>query len=335
MKTDYNLNNKSCERHFVDKCSDRKFNDKPKDLRERLNFIRAQKVEKNSQKISKNAAEFYSKKNSGIQDLKEETSDSGFETSVDESKKVMVQIKRPNSTLSLSDAIKISLGLMRRPRNLVKQNASLYKTRSSSVVKVNTEIIVKRDDELKISKLDEKIVEISGMVERLADKPYVLRAEAAHFLPSSLSAKSKLHHCQPVELSEAKYRKNESLKPKLDPTAETNETTIKTTQHQKFTNVIKTEKKMELPGRTLLTFSQTQLETIGREALLKLTEEQRFSIQYISTVTPKYFMECYNYFIEYNVEIQRIPLDLNAVDTYLKTRGINLEDFRHSRLVFH
>lgn len=330
---------------------------RPKDLRDRLNRIRAEKAEIISQKIHSEFIKLSSQeKGKGNRVLREETaSDSGFETSVDESREVKVVVKvsklRPDSRVSLSDTIKISLGLKSRVRRtaIIHQSASLsdikekeFRKNGERDEKVSCQTFDKNISELKSYDLEQNILietqldeakpeiieEVSLKVESSALlKTYVLRPEASPFQPS-VSQPIELQ-CQRDRVRKVQSSKTEDMTTKLEPI---------TTQLQTIVEKIKCcEATSKLSVKTASTFSQSQLDSIGREALLQLTEDQRFSLQYISTVSPpKYFMECYDYFIEYNVEIQGLPLDLVAVDAYLKSRGIVLEEIKqHQRLMFH
>lgn len=69
--------------------------------------------------------------------------------------------------------------------------------------------------------------------------------------------------------------------------------------------------------------SNKSTEDIAVEALSRLSSDQQASLQYISSkIKPKYFSEIYDYYVDYYTEVQCVPLDLPAVNTYLKTQGI-------------
>lgn len=65
------------------------------------------------------------------------------------------------------------------------------------------------------------------------------------------------------------------------------------------------------------------LEKLALRALHKLSPEQQISLQNIMlTMKPKYFPEMYEYFINYFIELQKVPLDIAAVNFYLRANGI-------------
>lgn len=341
------------------------FVDRPKDLRERLNRIRAEKAEIISKKICNEFIKLsYPVKGRENRILREETaSDSGFETSVDESREVRAVLKvsklRPDSRVSLSDAIKISLGLQSRARRteIIHQSTRSFDIKEEFIrngereEKVSCQTFDTIISELKNFEPDrnisitevkleetkhEVVEEVPLKIESLdLLKTYVLRPEASPFKPivsqPTESGPSKLQ-CRLDRIRGVQSSKTEDVTTKNEPI-----TAAYSTQMQTIVEEIKCcEGTSKLSVKTDSTFTQSQLDSIGRQALLKLTEDQRFSIQYISTVSPpKHFMECYDYFIEYNVEIQGLPLDFVAVDAYLKSRGIILEELKHhQRLMF-
>lgn len=68
-------------------------------------------------------------------------------------------------------------------------------------------------------------------------------------------------------------------------------------------------------------------ENLATECLSKLSPDQQASLQYISShIKPKYFSEIYDYYVDYYTEVQNVPLDLPAVNTYLKTQGIAYQE---------
>lgn len=314
MKSGLNLNEKGCEKHFVDKSRDKKFVHPPRDLRERLNRIRAEKANKI---VSHHVAKG------------ELGSDSGFETSVDEIRKVEKPKKRPESRISLPDAIKRALGWQPRPRraSLIPVEKDVTIQAYNSVIPIALDTSDPKADELDQNILNPKIkhYEVAADVKSsVLLKSFMLRADVSPFIPNLPKTSSQHIAIEPSKLQNRLTRIRDAPSPDCDSL-----TPIIVKPAIPDNKIFKQNVCVETRKSVLV---QSDFEVIGRDALLKLTEEQRFSIQYISTVPTKSFKECFDYFVEYNVEIQCIPLDLDAVKTYLKTRGIILEEFSHGEL---
>lgn len=65
------------------------------------------------------------------------------------------------------------------------------------------------------------------------------------------------------------------------------------------------------------------MDLVAADALSKLTPEQQVELQFISTVTSKYFPAVFEHFVEY-WNVQGIPLNMAAVGTFLIARGFKV-----------
>jgi hypothetical protein len=74
--------------------------------------------------------------------------------------------------------------------------------------------------------------------------------------------------------------------------------------------------------------TQSELDFIAAESLAKLTADQQTQLMYIENVPSKYFQSTFEYFVNYFVEIQCVPLDLDAVHSYLLSRGVAIAEIK-------
>lgn len=72
-----------------------------------------------------------------------------------------------------------------------------------------------------------------------------------------------------------------------------------------------------------LRFSYTCLQGIAAQALAKLTPQQQIELQHLTSFEPKYVPELFQNFINY-WKIQGVPLNVDAVDTFMMTRGFQV-----------
>lgn len=105
---------------------------------------------------------------------------------------------------------------------------------------------------------------------------------------------------------------------------------------QEFLHITASTKLPTLPSN----FTQIELDALATESLAKLTENQQTHLIYIVNVPQKYFQEAFEYFVEYFKEVQCVPLNMEAVNSYLLSRRVEVEEikppksFQHEKFSF-